>query len=80
MVEAAVRAMIYVRMAEGQIDERAFNTLQQIAAEHAGPKIGFSRFKEIVREQYLMLLLHQERAVAARYRAGRSADEYADHH
>ena len=64
MIEAAVRAMIYVRMAEGQIDERAFNTLQQIAAEHAGPKIGFGRFKEIVREQYLMLLLHQESAVA----------------
>lgn len=63
LVEAGVRAMIYVRMAEGRIDERAFAALKQIAAEYKGPHIGFARFKEAVREQYLMLLMHQELAL-----------------
>jgi hypothetical protein len=64
-IEGAVRAMIYVRMEEGRIDERTFAALKQIAAEHKAPYVGFSRFKEIVREQYLILLMHQELAVAA---------------
>jgi pimeloyl-ACP methyl ester carboxylesterase len=64
LIEAAVRAMIYVRMAEGRIDERAFTALKQVAAGYKGRRVGFSRFKEIVHEQYLMLLLHQERALA----------------
>jgi hypothetical protein len=63
LVEAGVRAMIYVRMAEGRIDERAFAALKQVAAEYKGPHIGFARFKETVREQYLMLLMHQELAL-----------------
>jgi Protein of unknown function (DUF3141) len=63
LVEAGVRAMIYVRMAEGRIDERTFAALKQIAAERKGPHIGFARFKETVREQYLMLLMHQELAL-----------------
>jgi hypothetical protein len=65
LLEAGVRAMIYIRMEEGRIDERTFAALKQIAAEHKAPHVGFSRFKEIVREQYLMLLMHQELAVAA---------------
>jgi hypothetical protein len=65
LIEGAVRAMIYVRMAEGRIDERTFAALKQIAAERKAAHVGFSRFKEIVREQYLMLLMHQELAVAA---------------
>jgi hypothetical protein len=65
LVEAGVRAMIYMRMAEGRIDERAFTALKQVAAEYKGPHIGFARFKETVREQYLMLLMHQELALKA---------------
>ena len=63
LVEAGVRAMIYVRMAEGRIDERSFAALKQIAAERKTPHIDFSRFKEMLREQYLMLLMHQELAL-----------------
>jgi pimeloyl-ACP methyl ester carboxylesterase len=65
LAEAGVRAMIYVRMAEGRIDERTFAALKQFAAEHKGPHVGFLRFKEIVRKQYLMLLMHQEQALTA---------------
>jgi hypothetical protein len=66
LIEAAVRALIYVRLPEGRVDERGFAALKQISAElPAAKRVGFVRFKEIVKEQYLMLLLDAERAIAA---------------
>jgi hypothetical protein len=66
LVEAAVRALIYVRLPEGKVDERGFAVLKEISASlPAAERIGFARFKEIVREQYLMLLLDEGRAIAA---------------
>jgi pimeloyl-ACP methyl ester carboxylesterase len=66
LIEAAVRALIYVRLPEGKVDERGFAALKQISAELPPAKrTGLVRFKEIVKEQYLMLLLDEERAVAA---------------
>src|SRR5262249_1716093 len=66
LIDAAVRALIYVRLPEGKVDERGFAALKQISAELAAAKrVGFVRFKEIVKEQYLMLLLDAERAIAA---------------
>jgi len=66
LIEAAVRALIYVRLPEGKVDERGFAALKQISAElPAARRVGFVRFKEIVKEQYLMLLLDEERAIAA---------------
>ena len=66
LIEAAVRALIYVRLPEGKVDERGFAALKQIRAElPAAKRIGLARFKEIVKEQYLILLLDAERAIAA---------------
>ena len=66
LIEAAVRALIYVRLPEGKVDERGFAALKQISAELPPAKrIGVARFKEIVKEQYLILLLDEERAIAA---------------
>jgi hypothetical protein len=66
LIEAAVRALIYVRLPEGRVDERGFAALKQISAElPAAKRVGFVRFKEIVKEQYLMLLFDAERAIAA---------------
>ena len=66
LIEAAVRALIYVRLPEGKVDERGFAALKQISAElPAAKRIGVARFKEIVKEQYLILLLDPERAIAA---------------
>jgi hypothetical protein len=66
LIEAAVRALIYVRLPEGKVDERGFAALKQISAElPAAKRVGFVRFKEIVKEQYLILLLDPERAIAA---------------
>jgi pimeloyl-ACP methyl ester carboxylesterase len=66
LLEAAVRALIYVRLPEGKVDERGFAALKQIAGELPPAKrVGFSRFKEIVKEQYLLLLMDAERAITA---------------
>jgi hypothetical protein len=66
LIEAAVRALIYVRLPEGTADERGFAALKQISAElPAAKRIALARFKEIVKEQYLILLLDAERAIAA---------------
>jgi hypothetical protein len=66
LIEAAVRALIYVRLPEGRVDERGFAALKQISAElPAAKRIGVVRFKEIVKEQYLILLLDAEQAIAA---------------
>jgi pimeloyl-ACP methyl ester carboxylesterase len=66
LIEAAVRALIYVRLPEGKVDERGFAALKQISAElPAAKRIGLVRFKEIVKEQYLILLLDADRAIAA---------------
>src|SRR5262249_49778027 len=66
LIEAAVRALIYVRLPEGKVDERGFVALKQISSElPAAKRVGLSRFKEIVKEQYLILLLDAERAIAS---------------
>jgi hypothetical protein len=66
LIEAAVRALIYVRLPEGKVDERGYAALKQISAElPAAKRVGLVRFKEIVKEQYLILLLDAERAIAA---------------
>jgi hypothetical protein len=65
LLEAAVRALIYVRLPEGKVDERGFAALKQIGTELPPAKrIGFSKFKDVVKEQYLILLLDTERAIA----------------
>jgi hypothetical protein len=64
-IEAVVRALIYVRLPEGKVDERGFGVLTQIGAELPPAKrVGLARFKEIMKEQYLILLQDEERAIA----------------
>jgi len=64
--EACVRALIHIRRPERKVDERGFAMLKAMAAlVPEGERIGFARFKEMVRDQYLILLLDEERAVAA---------------
>ncbi len=49
--EAAIRALIYVRMPEKAADERAFEMLRRIRAEHGAEK-SLAEFKQDLREQY----------------------------
>jgi hypothetical protein len=62
--EAALRALVYVGLAERVADERAFNMLQRIRDERGG-KVDLATFKQALRDQFLMLLLDPQGALAA---------------
>jgi pimeloyl-ACP methyl ester carboxylesterase len=65
-VEAALRALIYIRLPDGSIDERGFNMVKLIRASRpADKRLSMVRLKEIVRQQYLLVCLDQERAITA---------------
>ncbi|MBV8536968.1 MAG: 3-hydroxyalkanoate synthetase, partial [Alphaproteobacteria bacterium] len=61
--ETAIRAMLYVVMGEGAADERSFAVIRQLRAEHAAD-LTLAKFKDLVRDQYFMLLVDEERALA----------------
>jgi hypothetical protein len=65
-IEAALRGLIYVRRPERAFDDRSFTILREINSEQPPSKrIGLARFKELMKKQYLILALDEERAVAA---------------
>ncbi|TWA97374.1 DUF3141 domain-containing protein [Bradyrhizobium stylosanthis] len=63
--EAALRALLYVGSARGMVDERSIEALRQVRRDQAGARMTLSEFKMLVREQFFMLLLDRERALAA---------------
>lgn len=68
LLEAVIRALLYIELGRAvpAADERAFALLRQIRAEHPESRLlTLMQFKEIVKEQYLMLRIDQERAIAA---------------
>ncbi len=60
--EAALRALIYVGMPEKGTDEREFEMLRRIRAEHGAGK-SLTEFKQDLREQYYMLRIDESRAI-----------------
>lgn len=62
--EAAIRGLLYIRMAEGAADERGLALLRRIRDEHGGG-LTLATFKQLVRHQFFMLLLDEDRAVEA---------------
>jgi hypothetical protein len=53
-------------MPEGSIDERGFSVLKLIRASRPADKqMSLAHFKEMVRQQYLLVYLDQERAINA---------------
>jgi hypothetical protein len=64
--DAALRALIYIRLPEGTIDERGFSALKLIRASRpAASRKTLAQMKEIVRQQYLLVRQDEERAIAA---------------
>ena len=61
--EAALRSLVYVGMAGAGVDERAFNELHQIRADHGA--VTLDEFKRMLREQFFALLLDRDAALAA---------------
>ena len=61
--EAAIRGLVYIGMGGPEVDERAFEMLRQIRTEHRD--FTLEQFKQVLREQYLSLLLDRDGALAA---------------
>jgi hypothetical protein len=62
--EAAIRALMYIRLADGDADERGLALLRRMRDER-GIGLALAEFKQIVRDQFFMLLLDEERALAS---------------
>jgi pimeloyl-ACP methyl ester carboxylesterase len=66
MREAVIRALLYAGMGRNAVDERGFETVRRIRRSQASiAALPLPAFKALVREQFLMLLLDQEAALAA---------------
>lgn len=63
--EAAIRALLYVGSARGMVDERSIEALRRIRRDRAGTRLTLPEFKMLVREQFFMLVLDREGALAA---------------
>jgi pimeloyl-ACP methyl ester carboxylesterase len=63
--ECVIRALLYVGMARGMVDERSLEALRRVRASDGGPRITIAQFKALVREQFFMLLLDQDASLAA---------------
>jgi hypothetical protein len=61
--EAVIRALLYAGMGRGAVDERGFEMVRRIRRTHGD--LPLSAFKALVREQFNMLLVDQEAALAA---------------
>jgi len=64
--ECVARACLYIAMARRSVDERAFELVRQMrqgSADHE--KLSPADFKALVREQFFMLLLDEETALAS---------------
>ncbi len=61
--EAAIRSLVYIGLAGPGVDERAFNELRQIRADHGATSL--EEFKRLLREQFFAVLLDQDAALAA---------------
>lgn len=63
--EAAIRGLLYVGSARGMADERSLEALRNVRRKDIGTRLTLTEFKMLVREQFFMLLLDQEGALAA---------------
>ena len=63
--EAAIRGLLYVGSVRGMVDERSLEALRRVHSIDSGPRLTVAQFKKVVREQFFMLLLDREAALAA---------------
>ncbi len=62
--DAVMRAIIYVALPEGRVDERGFAMLKLIhASRPANKRLSLMRLKEIIKQQFLLVSLDEERAL-----------------
>jgi hypothetical protein len=61
--EATIRALLYVGLPRASVDERGFEAIRRI--REANSTISLADFKAMVREQFLMLVIDSDAALAA---------------
>jgi pimeloyl-ACP methyl ester carboxylesterase len=61
--EAVIRGLLYVGMSRGSMDERGFEMARRLREAHG--EMPLADFKAMVREQFFMLLIDQDAALAA---------------
>jgi pimeloyl-ACP methyl ester carboxylesterase len=77
--EGALRALIYVRKPGCAVDERGFRMLKLIRdSRKANKRLTLAQFKAMLREQYQLVLLDEERAVRALPKLLRPGEPEAD--
>lgn len=62
-LEAAVRALVYIAMGQESVDARSFEMLRRIL--QAYPEITLAHYKQTVRNQWGMLMIDEDAALAA---------------
>ena len=66
LLECAVRGLLYVGMAGSGPDPRAFEAIRRIRQDYSrASQLTLADFKAMVRDQYFMLLIDREAAIAA---------------
>jgi hypothetical protein len=63
--EAGIRALLYVGSVRGMVDERSLEALRRLRQGDESARLTLAEFKMLVREQFFMLLLDREAALAA---------------
>jgi hypothetical protein len=61
--EAVIRGLLYIGSARGLVDERSLEALRRVRRDR-GSRLTLTQFKMLVREQFFMLLLDREAALA----------------
>ncbi|HZX41303.1 MAG TPA: DUF3141 domain-containing protein, partial [Myxococcaceae bacterium] len=63
-LEAVTRALVYIRLPEGRIDERGFAMLTSLRAEApAEERRSLTELKQLLKEQFFLVRLDEERAL-----------------
>ncbi|MBL0373591.1 DUF3141 domain-containing protein [Rhizobium sp. KVB221] len=66
LLECLARGLIYVGMVRGSVDERGFAAIKRLHKSHdSASTMTLAGFKELIREQFLMLLIDEEASLAA---------------
>jgi pimeloyl-ACP methyl ester carboxylesterase len=63
--EAGLRALLYVGSARGMVDERSLEALRRLRRTDESARLTLAEFKMLVREQFFMLLIDRDAALAA---------------
>lgn len=63
--EAGIRALLYVGSVRGMVDERSLEALRRLRRADVSARITLTEFKMLVREQFFMLLIDRDAALAA---------------